>query len=85
MTSLKAAGMAGTWPGSQGGYTFSIPPEEIKQGHSFAPLAEPLPFIDCATDPSLGPSIDTLVTRDIMQLDMTAILQTWPHVGMCHG
>ena len=73
--------MAGTWPGSQGGYTFSIPPEEIKQGHSFAALAGPLPFID----PRLCPRIDTFATRDIMQLDMTAILQTWPHVGMCHG
>lgn len=68
--------MAGTWLGSQEGYTYTIPPEEIKQGHSFATLAEPLPFIDCASDPSLGPSIDTLVTHDIMQLDMTAILQT---------
>jgi DNA-binding IscR family transcriptional regulator len=77
--------MAGTWPGSQGGYTVSIPPEEIKQGHIFAPLAEPLSLIDCVTDPSLCLRIDTLATRDIMQLDMTAILRTWPHVGMRYG
>lgn len=75
--------MATTWLGSQESHT--IPPEEIKLGHIFAALAEPLPFIDYVSDPSLGPSIDTLVTRDIMQLDMTAILRTWPHVGMCHG
>lgn len=73
--------MAGTWPGSQGGYTVSIPPEEIKQGHIFAALAGPLPFVD----PSLCLRIDTLATRDIMQLDMTAILRTWPHVGMRYG
>jgi hypothetical protein len=81
MTSFKAVGMAGTWPGSQGSYNCKIPLEEIKQGHSFAALTEPLPFID----PSLRLRIDTLATRNIMQLDMTAILRTWPHVGMRYG
>lgn len=74
----------GTWPDSQGGYAFSIPPEEIKQGHIFAPLAEPLSLIDCVTDPILCLRIDTLATRDIMQLDMTALLETWSHRGMCY-
>ena len=73
--------MAGTWPGSQGSYTRKIPLEEIKQGHSFAALTGLLPFID----PRLCFRIDTLTTRNIMQPDMTAILRTWPHVGMRYG
>ena len=60
MISFKATGLVTTWRGSQGDYGFSISPEETELGYMCAALGDPPSLIECVTDPTLCPRIDTL-------------------------